>query len=398
MKKNIISVAYLVLISGFLFLSQTSFSADAVRESFFTPELERLQETIARVLIKKIETFVEHLNKTGSGKLEVIGAFYDAPYHRLYIDFSGEMKVANSVAMLLGKRDNHVSGEGYIPFDLNMTDFHRIDNGMKCTVEGDLIFFIDQILIQFAQSTPGLNMAYTPAGQTLLKFIDSLDVRPIAEALGKALTEFSPDNLQKLTTEIQKRIDSAGNTPLEKVLNIARGTGEFTAFFVLTLIKSFPSTIAVNAGVSLGGAIGTFLVPIPGVGTVVGGFIGSYIVGQATAKIHRLPTEHQILKMKKFGKMIQSSERPNALLTKLFEKARKQFREHFTKSLDNNSYTMIDVFLNEYKKASVEEKKSLSAAATDVKAVLEFQLNQKNDRFAGRKLKQLNALLADSKI
>ncbi|MBF0544368.1 MAG: hypothetical protein HQM08_08040 [Candidatus Riflebacteria bacterium] len=357
----------------------------------FTPELNKLQEAIANQLTAKIKLFTESYNKSGNGNITISSTFYDSRYHKLYIDFQGEVKISDSIKKLFASHNSLLSGDGYIAYDLSIGDLTNESAGAKSHVTGDLIVFIDEIVFRFSAATPGLNEAYSPAAKTLLKFLNDIDVRPLAAAMGKTLTDFSSENLENLRKEVKTRIDATGNTASEKFFFLLKQSGNLTAFFFLQFVKNLPGIIAGTVGETLGATLGTFLVP--GVGTAVGGFIGSMVICEMTrTKVHKIPAEFEIVKIKKFGKMANEESLKNDWLLKKIDESRASLRELINKDLEANSYVLVDDLLDTLRKANPAEKKILAPSAADLKSLLEFQLNQKQDRYAERKLKQFSEI------
>ena len=353
----------------------------------FDPEVAALHQAVADAAIRKARAYVDALNQSGGARLEVTEAVFDARYCRIFFGVKGEIRVSQAVAALLGNRDRLFEGNGLVAYDLALTELKDHGREVGCRVDGEIILFQDQLLSQFAASTPGVNKAFSPAARTLLKFLEEVDIRPLAVATIRTLKEFSPENLRALRAEIEQRV-ATGERPLQRILHLLKGSGELAAFYVLTLVRGLPGTIAGTAGGTVGACVGTLLVP--GIGTAVGGFVGGVIVGQmAQATIHRIPLDLEIAKLRRYGKLAALTPGTGPLDNRV-EKARAALAGLIRKDLAANSYVLVDALLESLRKAQGADRATLLPAAEDLRQILQHRLTQEKDRYAGRKIRQLD--------
>lgn len=381
---------FFILFFGFItsFFSNTLLAAE--NDSFFSPENQKLQQNIADKAIACSKAFVTRFNQKSGSAIVIKDTFYDSKFHRIYFEVDGKLTVSKSIHNLFVKGEKIYSSDGEIAFDFVLKNPAAQGNKIAYEIEGELIIFQKNILLNIARMAPGANLVFNPVGETVLKILDEGRFRQLADIAAETLTSFSPDNLDKLKEELQKRADAMGDTNLQKVLFLTRKTGHFTRFFVLCLIKSVPGIIGESVGGSIGSVIGSLL--LPGAGTLVGAYIGSVISGQIVyTSQYRIPINLRLARMKTLGKLCNNGENDNVAGRK-FNALRKKFNQDIRQDLDKHSYIVVDEVLKALKEMKKDNDKLFKVVAGDLQEILQYQLVHENDRYAARKLKQLGNL------
>lgn len=359
-------------------------------DGFFAPENLKLQKMIATRTISCVNEFVSAFNRKSAAKVVIKDTFYDAKFHRIYVELTGKIAVSNSIHKLFIKNERIFSSDGLLAFDIGLKNPVAGNGNMIYEIDGELIIFQENIIRNLARVTPGANLAFTPVGETVLKFLEEARVRALADLAADTLTSYSPEKLEKLRAELKARSDAMGDTGLQKIMFIAKKTGYFAEFFVLCLVKSIPGMIGESIGGSIGSVVGSFL--LPGAGTLAGAYIGSVISGQIVYSIqYRIPINLKLARMKTLGKLCNNGANDNAA-AKRFNSVKQKFNQEIRADLDKHSYIVVDEVLNSLKDLKKENRPLSIVISNDLEGILQHQLVHENDRYAARKLRQLKSL------
>jgi len=362
----------------------------ANNEKFFGPEADKLHKKIAEKSISAINSFVAEFNEKSGSQVAIKDRFYDAKFHRLYIEIDGMIVVSQSLHKTILKGERIFSSNGQVAFDLGFKNPSLQQGKVTYELSGELIVFQESILSGIARVTPGVNLAYTPAGETILKFLDEARMRKLASITADALTTFSPEKLDSLKAELKQRADAMGDTNLEKIVFLTGKLGYFSRFLILALLKSIPEMIGSSVGGSLGSAIGSLL--FPGPGTIVGAYIGSVISGQIVySSQYRIPVNLKLARMKTLAK-ISDNGTQDSVAGRRFQAIRRKFNQEIRNDLNEHSYIVVDEVLKALKGLKKDRNPLAEVVAKDLQEILQFQLVHENDRYAARKLKQLESI------
>ncbi|MEW6710987.1 MAG: hypothetical protein AB1403_14265, partial [Candidatus Riflebacteria bacterium] len=316
--------------------------------------------------------------------------FYDQKFKRLYIEVEGTIVVSKSISKTFIKGEKIYSSDGQLAFDLVFKNPTAKGDNFLYQIDGELIIFQESIIESIARLTPGGNTAYSPVGETILKFLEEARIRQLADIAAETLTSFSPEKLDQLKAELKKRSDEMGDTNLKKILFLTEKTGHFAKFFILSLVKSIPGMIGESAGASIGSVVGSFLMPGPG--TLVGAYIGSVISGQIVYAIqYRIPINLKLARMKTLWKICQKHA-SDSIAAKKFNSVKAKFNQDIRDDLDKHSYIVVDEVLNILKNLKKDRPGLMKIIAGDLTEILQNQLVHENDRYAERKLKQLKEI------
>ncbi len=385
-KRYFLNLAFLVLVT----ILQCCVAFAANNEKFFGPEADKLHKKIAEKSISAANSFVAEFNEKSGSKIAIKDSFYDAKFHRLYIELDGKIIVSQSLHKTILKGEKIFSSNGQVAFDLGFKNPSVQRGKVTYELSGELIVFQENILSGIARVTPGVNLAYTPAGETILKFLDEARIRKLASITADALTSFSPENLDALKAELKQRAEAMGDTNLEKIVFLTGKLGYFSRFFILSLLKSIPEMIGSSVGGSIGSAVGSLL--FPGPGTIVGAYIGSVISGQIVySSQYRIPVNLKIARMKTLGK-ISDNGAQDSVAGRRFQTIRRKFNQEIRSDLNQHSYIVVDEVLQALKGLKKDKNPLSGLLAKDLQEILQFQLEHENDRYAARKLKQLASL------
>lgn len=386
LKKSLFFSLFLALITAFC----SNIALAATNDGFFAPENAKLQKKIADRAIACSQAFVARFNQKSGSAIAIRDTFYDSKFQRIYLEIEGKLIVSKSIHSIFVKDEKIYSSDGEIAFDLVLRNPEILGKKVAYDIEGELIIFQANILLNIARITPGANLAFTPVGETALKILDEGRFRQLADITAEALVSFSPENFEKLKEELHKRADAMGDTNLQKILFLTKKTGHFTRFFVLCLIKSVPGIIGESVGGSIGSVIGSLL--LPGAGTIVGAYIGSVISGQIVyASQYRIPINLKLARLKTLGKLCQNGKNDN-IAGRKFNSLRKKFNHDVRQDLDDHSYIVVDEVLKALKKMKKDNPELFMVVSGDLREVLQYQLVHENDRYAERKLNQLSKL------
>ncbi|MBF0408027.1 MAG: hypothetical protein HQM10_11770 [Candidatus Riflebacteria bacterium] len=363
--------------------------------SLLDPEFAILHKSIADALSQQTRNFVTALNQTGVTTFEITESVFDSAYRRYFLGLKGEVRISRAMSILIRNVGSHFEGEGILTYDLSITEKQKEGGFVRYVLEGEFILFQDQLLNQLAESIPGMKQANSPAGKTLLKFLNQIDVRPLAIAASKTLINYSPENLQTLRGELDKRIESTGNSTLERTLFLVKGLGNLGSFYMCELLKTNPESVvkpAKEASESLGAMIGTLMVPV--IGGAIGRFIGGVIVDQiANATVYCKPFDHELAKIRRYGKLASITPGTDFLDTR-FEASRLRLQQLIQQDLRENSYVLTDRMLEVIRASKKKNIAVLLPIVRDFRETLQFRFVSEEDRYAGKKMAQLEEIMS----